>query len=29
MPDPEEVNLALVGMAPPEGKVSSAKNYSY
>ena len=29
MPNPEEVNLALVGMAPPEGKVSSAKNYSY
>lgn len=28
MPDPEEVNLSLTGMAPPVGKVSSAKNYS-
>lgn len=29
MPDPEEVNMSLIGMAPPVGKVSSAKNYSY
>ena len=28
MPDPEDVNMHLIGMAPPEGKVSSAKNYS-
>jgi superfamily II DNA/RNA helicase len=28
MPDPEEVNALLIGMKPPTGKVSSAKNYS-
>jgi translation initiation factor 4A len=27
MPDPDEVNTALIGMKPPVGKVSSAKNY--
>lgn len=28
MPDPEEVNVLLIGMEPPSYKVSSAKNYA-
>jgi superfamily II DNA/RNA helicase len=28
MPEPERVNETLIGMAPPTGKVSSAKNYA-
>ena len=28
MPDPDDVNQILIGMKPPTGKVSSAKNYN-